>query len=161
MLRPVQPSAGAAALEKTTERNNLCHTWLPGDPAAQGNDPPRLLTGTNNGEVLYYENFELRGVLPCSPGDGRAIEAIVALGAQKGGFLGNAPKDLTDKMSNCVKDLDRLADDDHVVPNHKSVLSDIKTDLGALNLRLASLGLLSPATMELLQRAPAVDGAPT
>ena len=43
----------------------------------------------------------------------------------------------------------------------RGVLSDIKTDLGALNLRLASLGLLSPATMELLQRAPAVDGAPT
>lgn len=55
-------------LLKREPQNYLCHAWLPEE---------RVVVGTDTGDLLLFEHFELRTVLPTSPADGNSIDCIV------------------------------------------------------------------------------------
>eukprot|EP00753_Platysulcus_tardus_P007913 PLAT15528.6.p1 GENE.PLAT15528.6~~PLAT15528.6.p1 ORF type:complete len:1283 (+),score=804.90 PLAT15528.6:80-3928(+) len=64
-----------SSIAKRDPQNYLCHTWLPED---------RVVVGTDTGDLLLFESFELRTPLSSSPADGSAINCILAY---SGGFV--------------------------------------------------------------------------
>eukprot|EP00761_Pharyngomonas_kirbyi_P010064 gb/GECH01010082.1/.p1 GENE.gb/GECH01010082.1/~~gb/GECH01010082.1/.p1 ORF type:complete len:1152 (+),score=347.62 gb/GECH01010082.1/:1-3456(+) len=68
--------------------NYLCHAWMPmahftGESGTE-DGTPRVVMGTETGELVLFENYEMKTVLPESPADNLAIYALEPTGK---GFL--------------------------------------------------------------------------
>jgi cilia- and flagella-associated protein 57 len=62
-------SIGVSMGKRDTPQNYLSHCWI----------DDRILVGTDNGEILVFENAEFRGALESSPSqDGKSIDSIAA-----------------------------------------------------------------------------------
>ena len=67
-LLPGSAASSMALGKRDQTQNCLCHTWLQED---------RLIVGTESGDLLLFESTgEFKTVLPQSPSDGYAINAV-------------------------------------------------------------------------------------